>query len=65
MPEARALPSVLKSRHLAMESAVIVKIADRLLDELERRDPLAERIELTKVQFALCGISGALSGLFR
>jgi len=32
MPEARALPSVLKSRHLAMESAVIVKIADRLLD---------------------------------
>jgi len=26
---------------------------------------LSERIELTKVQFALCGISGALSGLFR
>jgi hydroxysqualene synthase len=65
MPEARALPAVLKSRHLAMESAVIVKIADRLLDELAARDPVAERVELTKVQFALCGISGAIAGMFR
>ncbi len=65
MPQARALPSVLKSRHLAMESAVIVKIADRLLDELAQRDPVAERVELTKVQFALCGIRGALAGMLR
>jgi len=65
MPEARALPAVLKSRHLAMESAVIVKIADRLLDELAARDPVAERVELTKVQFALCGIGGAIAGMFR
>ena len=65
MPDARALPAVLKSRHLAMESAVIVRIADRLLDELEARDPVAERVELTRVQFALCGIGGALSGFFR
>jgi hydroxysqualene synthase len=65
MPEARALPAVLKSRHLAMESAVIVKIADRLLDELAQRDPVAERVELTKMQFALCGISGALAGILR
>src|SRR5262245_48530867 len=65
MPEARALPSVLKSRHLAMESAVIVRVADRLLDELAQRDPVAERVELTKVQFALCGISGAIAGMLR
>ena len=65
MPEARALPSVLRSRHLAMESAVIVKIADRLLDALTQRDPVAERVELTKVQFALCGIGGAIAGMFR
>jgi squalene synthase HpnC len=65
MPEARALPAVLKSRHLAMESAVIVKIADRLLDELAQRDPVAERVELTKMQFALCGISGAVAGMLR
>jgi squalene synthase HpnC len=65
MPDARALPSVLRSRHLAMESAVIVRIAERLLDELEQRDPVAERVELTKVQFALCGIGGALAGMFR
>jgi phytoene/squalene synthetase len=65
MPEARALPAVLKSRHLAMESAVIVRIADRLLDELALRDPVAERVELTKMQFALCGISGVLAGMIR
>jgi hypothetical protein len=44
---------------------VIVRIAERLLDELEARDPVAERVELTKVQFALCGISGAVAGMFR
>jgi hypothetical protein len=26
---------------------------------------VAERVELTKVQFALCGISGAVAGMFR
>ena len=65
MQDARALPSVLRSRQLAMESAVIVKIADRLLDALASRDPIAERVELTKLQFALCGISGIVSGMFR
>src|SRR5262249_44657516 len=65
MPAARALPAVLKSRHLAMESAVIVRVADRLLDELAARDPVAERVELSKVQFALCGIGGAIAGMFR
>ena len=65
MPDARALPSVLKSRHLAMELAVIVTIADRLLDELAARDPVAGRVALTKVQFALCGINGIVSGMFR
>jgi hydroxysqualene synthase len=59
------LPAALKSRRLAMESAVIVAIAHRLVAELARRDPLAERVELTRVQFVWCGLRGAASGLLR
>jgi squalene synthase HpnC len=58
MKEARRLPFALKSRHLAMESAVIVAIADKLAAELRARDPIAERVELTKPQFLICGVKG-------
>ncbi|HEY7688762.1 MAG TPA: squalene synthase HpnC [Dongiaceae bacterium] len=62
---ARQLPGQLRSRHLAMESAVIVRIADRLSRLLRRRDPLAMRVKLSKPAFLACGFQGALSGLFR
>jgi squalene synthase HpnC len=58
---ARALPRALKSRRLAMESAVIVTLAARLTRELRTRDPLAERVVLTKGQMlacAACGVAG-------
>src|SRR5262245_11001293 len=61
---ARQLPGQLRSRHLAMESAVIVRIADRLSRLLRRRDPLAMRVKLSKPAFLACGLQGALSGLF-
>jgi hypothetical protein len=64
MVEARRLPRVLKSRHLAMESAVIVDVADRLLNSLSRQDPVAERVELSKPQFAVSALKGAVRGLF-
>ena len=64
LEDADRLPAALKSRRLAMESAVIVEIAWRLTDELSRRDPVAERVELTKPQFLWCGLRGAASGLF-
>ncbi len=64
MVEARRLPRLLKSRHLAMESAVIVRIADRLTQELRRRDPLAERVELSKPQFLACALRGVASVWF-
>jgi hydroxysqualene synthase len=57
---ARTLPGRLKSRHLAMESGAIVTIAARLSAELRRRDPLAERVELSKPAFAWCCVKGAL-----
>jgi len=64
MMEARLLPKHLSNKQLAMESAVIVRIADKLLDKLERQDPLAMRVELTKMESLMCGIKGALTGLF-
>lgn len=65
----RKLPGALSSRRLALESAVIVKIAERLTEELAGRDPVAERVELSKVQFLRCAAGGIgsvlLTGLFR
>ena len=64
MIEARRLPGRLRSRHLALESAVIVRLAERLTRELRKRDPLAERIELTKPQVLVCAISGVAGALW-
>lgn len=58
MPEARALPHALKDTRLAAESAVIVRLADRLIRELRRRDPLAERVVLSKPRMALTALRG-------
>lgn len=62
MLDARRLPFALKSRHLAMESAVIVRLADRLIDLLRKGDPLATRVALKKPDFLFAGLSGAMSG---
>lgn len=64
MPDARALPSMLKSKHLAMESAIIVRLADRLIGLLRKGDPLATRVALTKLDFASAGLRGAIAGFF-
>ena len=65
MATARPLPRGLHSRRLAMESAAIIRIADRLLGLLERNDPLARRIELSKSGFIGSCVGGALSAVFR
>ena len=64
MKTANQLPGKLKSRRLAMESAVIVNIANALIAELRTRDPLAERVKLSKGQIARCTLSGIVSGTF-
>ena len=64
MVEARQLPAALNSKHLAMESAVIVNLADRLIALLKNGDPLAERIDLSKLDFAFAGLRGAVRGFF-
>ncbi|MEM7425027.1 MAG: squalene synthase HpnC [Pseudomonadota bacterium] len=63
MKTANLLPRRLKNRRLAMESAVIVNIANKLIAELRTRDPLAERVKLSKGQLARCTFSGILGGL--
>ena len=64
MAEADRLPGALKSRRLAMESAVIVAVAHRLVAELARRDPVAERVELSRGQFLCCGLRGVGMGIW-
>ena len=55
---ARPLPDQFRSRRFAMEAAFIWRIADRLLIERSRRDPVATRVQLTKGQFAVAGLWG-------
>ncbi len=63
MIEARTLPTGLESRRLAMESAAIVKIAERLIGRLRRQDPLAGRVALGKTGYAWCITKGIASAL--
>lgn len=55
---ARTLPGQLRNLRFGMEAAAIVAIADKLCAELRRRDPLAERVELSKVQYMGCFLAG-------
>lgn len=64
MQTAAALPGGLKSRRLAMESAVIIAIANRLSRKLRSGDPLASRIKLTKLQYVTCCLTGVLRAIF-
>ena len=61
---ARQLPGSMLNRRLAMESAAIIRIAEQLVDELRVRDPLAERVALTKPQYMLCCAQGVLRLFF-
>jgi squalene synthase HpnC len=58
MVEARRLPASLKDFRLRAESATIVRLADRMIAELRRRDPLAERVKPKKLDFALSALEG-------
>ena len=60
---ARTLPSALMSARLAMESAVIIAIAEALTARLRNHDPLAGRIKLGKAALLWAGITGIMRGL--
>ena len=63
MIQARTLPGRLADRRLTMESAVIVRLADRLAALLRANDPIAGRVALGRWDFARCGVAGILAGL--
>ena len=50
---------------LGLEIAVIYRVAHVLTQRLSRRDPLSERVHLSKGEFAAVGIGGAVEGLLR
>lgn len=52
LERAAPLPDRIRGLRFAMECAVIVTIAGKLRSELERRDPLAERVVLSRSQYA-------------
>jgi len=63
MDDARLLPAALRSRSLAMESSAIVVLAETLIGQLRRRDPVAERVELGKPHFLWCCLVGVVRTL--
>jgi squalene synthase HpnC len=58
MIDARRLPDVLRDLRLRAESATIVRLADRMIASLRRRDPLAERVKPGKRDFLFSGLEG-------
>jgi squalene synthase HpnC len=65
LERARDLPRRLRSTRLALESAVILAVAERLTTALRRGDPLARRVELGKPGFALAASRGLVRGATR
>lgn len=59
--QAKPLSKTVRNRALAREAAGILKVAERLSKALRRRDPLAERVELSKPQMAVWFLWGVLS----
>ena len=64
MKSARPLSRQLASRRLAMETAIIVRLADRLIALLRNGDPIAGRVALRKVDFLSCSMRGIAAGIF-
>ncbi|MEM6903602.1 MAG: squalene synthase HpnC [Pseudomonadota bacterium] len=57
-----ALAGAMTDRRLALETAAIQALAERLSVELRHRDPLAERVKLDKIQMLTTALKGVLFG---
>lgn len=66
LAQSARLAGGLRDRRLAMETAAIQSLAERLCRELRQRDPLAERVKLDKVQMLFTALAGSVfkGGLF-
>lgn len=63
MVEARLLPGRLKDFRLRAESATIVRLADKMIRQLRRSDPLTARVKPTKLFFVTAMIEGVMWAL--
>lgn len=59
---ARPLPAQIRSRHLRMEVAVIVRVAERLSELLRAGDPLAAKIKLGPLDYLAAFVGGMIKG---
>jgi hydroxysqualene synthase len=59
LPEASKLPLAVRDARLGLETGIIVRLAHRLIALLMTRDPLSERVHLTKAGAVLGGVQGA------
>lgn len=57
-PDAAKLPAAVRDARLGLETGVIVRLAQKLIALLKRRDPLSERVHLTKVSVLLQALQG-------
>ena len=62
---ARELPPSIRNTQFAMEAAATLRIAEQLVIKLRKRDPLAERVVLSKPCYLMCGLSGIWLALRR
>lgn len=65
LEQSRPLPAQVGDARLAMEIAAIQSLAERLVAVLATRDPLSERVHLSKSEMLTRGIAGAAVGLPR
>lgn len=65
LEDSRTFSAQIGDRRLAMEVAAIQALADRLISLLLTRDPLSERVHLSKSQMLFVGLAGAAGGLVR
>lgn len=65
LDESRPLALQIRDRRLAMEVAAIQSLAERLVGVLRTRDPLSERVHLSKPQMLLTGLTGAVGAASR
>jgi len=58
MVEARRLPGRVRDLRMRAESAIIVRLADKLIAALRAKDPLAMRVKLKKPAIAMAAVEG-------
>jgi squalene synthase HpnC len=63
--DGRSLSSEVRDTRFALEVGVIETFAQRIVKLLEVRDPLAEKVHLSKPQMAVTALSVLASGLYR